>query len=91
MPFIENVIYYCCSFKYNQNEYPDNFRLNSMLLPGETEDPFPHYYDFDKNKKFIELSKDSYHLEENYKSDKEMDYRYEIVILMSSLLKYVKK
>ncbi len=92
MPFIETLIYYYCSFKYNQNEYPEIIRLsNSMLLPGETEDPFSSYYEFDKNKKFIELSKDSYRLDENCKSDGETDYRYEIVISNESFIKVCKE
>lgn len=80
-PFIETLIYYYCSYKYNNTERIDGIRYSdSKLLDGETADPFLQEYDYDKNKKFISLSRDAFHLPENKIVESKINYRYEMKI-----------
>ncbi len=81
MPFIETLIYYYCTLKYGTKRPPEGLRLaEDPLLPDETLDPFLEAYDFDENKKFIELSRDAYAIPENVLSEEATNYRYEVKI-----------
>lgn len=92
MPFIETLIYYYCNLKYEPKRSPDGVRLaEEPLLPGETVDPFLQEYDFDKDKKFIELSRDAYAIPENAPSEEITNYRYEIKIPAKQYMKICKE
>lgn len=92
MPFIETLIYYYCNLKYGSKKPPKGVRLaEDPLLPGETVDPFLQEYDFDQNKKFIELSRDAYAIPENIPSEEITNYRYEVKIPAEQYMKLCKK
>ena len=92
MPFIETLIYYYCNLKYGSKKPPEGVRLaEDPLLPGETVDPFLQEYDFDQNKKFIELSRDAYAIPENVPSEEITNYRYEVKIPAEQYMKLCKK
>ena len=92
MPFIETLIYYYCNLKYGSKKPPEGDRLaEDPLLPGETVDPFLQEYDFDQNKKFIELSRDAYAIPENVPSEEITNYRYEVKIPAEQYMKLCKK
>lgn len=80
-PFVETLIYYYCLFRYDSRQKVEGVRLKGdALLEGETLDPFLKSYPYDKDKRFIELSRDAFHLKENKASADGVDYRYEIRI-----------
>lgn len=81
MPFIETLIYYYCSLKYGQTVPPKGVRLeDDPLLPGETEDPFMKKYDFDQEKEFVSISRDSFAIPENVPTEDRVNDRYEVKI-----------
>lgn len=91
-PFIETLIYYYCSYKYNNTERIDGIRYaNSELLNGETADPFMQEYDYDKNKEFISFSRDAYHLPENRVVESKINYRYEMIIPHGEFMRVCKE
>lgn len=92
MPFIETLLYYYCNFKYEPKKPPEGVRLaEDPLLPGETVDPFLQEYAFDKEKKFIELSRDAYAIPENVPSEEVTNYRYEMKIPAEPYMKLCKE
>ena len=92
MPFIETLIYYYCQQKYKTKTVPEGVRLRKdNLLPGETIDPFLHGYDFDENKEFISLSRDSFAIPENGPSDEPTDYRCEIKVSHRDFMRICKE
>lgn len=92
MPFVETLIYYYCDLAYGRKLQPDGVRLaEDPLLPGETDDPFLQEYDFDRNKEFIQLSRDAFAIPENVKTDEPVDYRYEIKIPDAEYMKVCKE
>lgn len=92
MPFVETLIYYYCNLKYGEKTVPEGVRMaGEHLLPGETVDPFLQEYDFNKDKKFIELSRDAYAIPENVPSEEITNYRYELKIPASQYMKICKE
>ncbi len=91
MPFIETLVYYYCKQKYKAKTIPEGVRLRKdPLLPGETIDPFMQEYDFDNNKEFISLSRDSFAIPENVPSNETMDYRCEVKVSYRDFIKVCK-
>lgn len=80
-PFVETLIWYYCSSRYKITDRAEGIRLaGDKLLDGETEDPFMHTYEYDKDKQFISLPRDGYALPENTVTDEEVNYRYEVML-----------
>ena len=81
-PFVETLIYYYCCFRYNNTDKIEGIRLaDDDLLEGETDDPFTKTYDYDESKKFIEIPREAFRLEENKAGETVYSrryYRYEI-------------
>ena len=64
-PFVETLIYYYCSLRYNQKLDSTGIRLaGEPLLEGETAEPFgSEFFEVDRNNVF-EVSRDGYSLPE---------------------------
>lgn len=92
MPFIETLVYYYCKQRYKTKTVPEGIRLRkSPLLAGETVDPFMQGYDFDQNKKFISLSRDSFAIPENTPSEEPCDYRCEVKVSYRDFMRVCKE
>ncbi len=90
-PFVETLIYYYCSLRYNQKLDSTGIRLaGEPLLEGETAEPFgSEFFEVDRNNVF-EVSRDGYSLPENAE-EKETHYRTEIVMDQSQFVAFARK
>ncbi len=91
-PFVETLVYYYCKLRYKSKASSEGIRLaNSPLLEGETVEPNRQSYSFDESKKPVEVSRDAYAIPENVIEEHESDYRYEVIIPVSSYMKVCKE
>ncbi len=91
-PFVETLIYYYCKLRYKSKAKADGIRLaNSPLLDNETTEPNLGSYTFDESKKSVEVSRDAYAIPENVIKEHDTDYRYEVIIPVSSYMKVCKE
>lgn len=89
-PFVETLIYYYCSFRYDKKLDSTGVHLaGEPLLKGETEEPIGKFkYEFDE-KNLPHVIKDGFHLPENM-AKTENYYRHEININKEDFIKYAK-
>lgn len=91
-PFVETLIYYYCKLRYHSRADSEGIRLaDSALLPGESVDPNFEKHPYDESRKPVDVSHDGYAIPENVIEKHETDYRYEIQLPASSLMKICKE
>lgn len=88
-PFIETLIYYYVSKRYNKSFKPNGIRLaGEPFLVGETREPFDKAYAYEAfdTPQYV---KEGYHLKE-YDKPHDKFYRYEILINKVEFVSYAK-
>lgn len=92
-PFLETLLYYYCSYRYNECCMAAGIRLaGELLLEGETTDPFTAAYAVISDEQTTKYHFDGFQLPETIKPEKEQTiyYRYEVKIQQDEFMKFVK-
>lgn len=93
MPFVETLLYYYCTYKYNTKfNAPAVRRACDPLLKGETEEPFKSNYFVLADAKSPAKPVEAFSLPEAKEAlNKKKTYRYEVTIAHHSLMAFAKE
>lgn len=93
MPFVKTLIYYYCTYKYNDKFNAQDIRLaGENLLPKETEEPYGNGRIEVNETNLPKVYKDGYALPDSINSvNNNKYYRYEIKINHKNFMKFTKE